>query len=509
MAYDDGKFVYSPEVNYSSIDAKNSQEVAPLLDDFKKSYLAPLQTHITTADNFRQYVSSSSVPSDLRSSINVKSEEIERDLMQIVRLFSQIESRLETHNLNSEATHFFHSVFPGEESNDVKLNYLKMIRSYEHLRNFNRNIKEQWMQLRDTFEKYKPSGSSKAFLEQILDFKIYPRIELCEKTDLMLRRMQYILKLPDDYETAKKINYAGNYTSLLNYNIGTLFQLDLDKYIFLDTGSASDEKQEVQVDANTCISDPYFLDSRGSMNFNQSYLYTLSINQSRVESDTEKIRKAVYLETHLSVESQSLRQDMIRHFISNSKKLNNEMEYLRFLNEHFEFSRDGLLFHLQTLNSKEKILFMYHFGPIYFLKLLMRFLREGHTGFIHRFMGQHHMARELPFEYIKFTMKDWWDVHVFKLCASAERNSREYYNSLVEKFSGLWEKEQAGIFQSILKDPILSKAYSLRDFKSMRPFLENELSFMFFSIYSRFLGADFLYMPLNKPPRALVMGNYG
>jgi hypothetical protein len=504
MGFDEGKFYYSPEVNYNRIDEKNSAEVAPLLEDFKKGYLVPLGAHIITADTFRQYLNSANVPQEFRSAINVKSEEIERELMQIVRLYSQVESRLETHGMNADAAHFFHSVFPGEESNEIKLNYLKMIRSYEHIRNFNRNTKENWEQLKTIFEVFKSIGNTKAFLEQILDFKIYPRIELCEKTDLLLRRLQYILKLPNDYETAKKINYAENYSSLLNYNLGTLFQQDLDKYIIFVDENKKESEEEISVDKNTCITDPYFLDSRGHMPFNVSYLYTLSINEVRVKSDTEKIQKSVYLETHLTIESKSLRQDMIRHFISSSGKSNNLAEYTDFLNEHFDFTREGILFHLQDSNLKEKILFMYHFGPVFFLKLLMQFLREGHTGYIHRFMGRHHMARELPFEFIKFTMKDWWDAHVFKLCNDAERNSRDYHNLLVTNFTHEWEQEQSRIYQAIMEDSLMTRAYHTRDYKTLRPFLEKELSFLFYCIFNRFLGTDFLYLPLNKPPRSLT-----
>jgi hypothetical protein len=400
--------------------------------------------------------------------------------------------------------HFFHSIFPGEDSTEIKLNYLKMIRVFEALRNFNQNIKRNWEQLKEIFEKFKPLPASKSFLEQVLEFKIYPRLELCEKTDYLIRRLQYILKLPDDYETAKKIDYAGNYSSLLNYNIGTIFQLDLDKYIIIDKGGPLEIREETFLDENSCITDPYFLDSRGKMPFNQSYLYTLSINQTRVDSDTDKIKKSVYLETHLTMENQSLRQDMIRHFISNAKKKNNESEYIRFLNEHFDFTKEGIFIHLQGLNSKERIVFLYHFGPVFFLKIVMQFLREGHTGYIHRFMGRHHMARELPFEYIKFILKDWWDAHIYKQTTSPERNSRELYNSLVEYFTKLLETEQAKIFRKILQEPLMIKAYNIRDFKMMRPFLELELSYLYYCIFNRFLGPDFLYLPLNRPPKQLI-----
>jgi len=183
-------------------------------------------------------------------------------------------------------------------------------------------------------------------------------------------------------------------------------------------------------------------------------------------------------------------------------------EYDKFLNEHFDFTRDGILFHLQNYNSKEKTLFLYHFGPVFYLKILMQFLKEGHTGFIHRFMGRHHMARELPFEYIKYILTHWWDNQVFKLCSAAERNSKDYYNSLIGNFTKQWEGEQVRIFQAIAIDPLITRAYHTRDFKTLRPFLEKELSFLFYCIFNRFLGTDFLYMPLNKPPRVLTQATY-
>lgn len=504
MAFENNKFIYTPEVDYKSVSEQDSMKIIELLKDFKKGYLSPIETHMTSADTLRQFLNSGSIPHEIRSRMTSKMEEIERELMGIVRIFSQVEARLEQHSIADEASHLYYSIFTGEESNDNKMNFCKMIKIHEHLKHFNEKATEHWQTLRSLFEEIEVGVTGKNAMAQILEYKIYPRIELCEMTDLLIRRMQYILKLPEGYETAHKIKYSDNFTSLLQYNLGTIFQEDLDKIIFFHDNEGDLPPEDVFTDTNTCIANPYFIDTRGKVPFNQSYLYTMTINEKKVKDDTEKIQKAVYLETHLGADSQTLRQDMIRHFISSELKANNMNAYLDFLNNHFQFTLDSIYLHLSQFNDKEKEVFSYHFGPVFFLKLVMQFLKEGQTGYIHRFMGRHNMARELPFEFIKYTLGSWWDINIFKMVTGNERNSKELYDDILNRFTNRWATEQKQLFPKIIYDHLVLRAYHTRDYKALRPFLEKEVSILFYLIYSRFLGTDFLYLPLNKLPKELL-----
>lgn len=502
MAFVDGKFQYNPEINFFSISEQNSAAIIEHLDEFKKGYLRPLEAHILNADGLRQFLNSSSMPPELTTQIRIKLEDLDSEIKAIIRLYSDIEARLDPHEIDNEATHFFHSIFSSEELTESKMNYCRMIKSHEGLKRFNSETLEHWRYIASTLEAIKVVSNIQPFLEQALEFKVYPRIELCEKTELLIRRMEYILRIPFDADLTA-LNYKNNYSSLLKYNLGTIFQPDLDKYILEET-QAPEQEAVPEEDENTCISDPYFLDSRGNSPFNQSYLYTLSIDEKRVLSDAEKIKKAVYLETHLSAEEISLRQDMIRHFVSGAKRKNNLSEYRSFLQNHFDFTYEGLMMHFDHYSALEKNILMYHFGPIFFLKMIMQFMREGRTGYIHRFLGRNNIARELPFEFIKFILKDWWDTNVYKSTTLKDRNNNELYNKIYNDFQDKWATAQRKVLKKITEQSIMVKAYHVRDYKSLRPFLENELSFLFYIVYSRFLGTDFLYLPLNKLPKELV-----
>ncbi|MES0489085.1 MAG: hypothetical protein ABUK01_03775 [Leptospirales bacterium] len=505
MSEVDGKFVYSPQFDYGNIDAQNSTEAIPALKEFDKSYLRPLENHMTSADTLRQYLSSSNVPEEIRAQVSIKIEDIDRELMQVVRMYSQVEAHLEPHELESESMHIFHALFSADELSDPKLNFVKMIKVFEYLRHFNERVFENWSHVKKIIETFRPNPSSLPFMEQVLEYKVFPRLELCEITDLLIRRLAYILKIEPDAKIDDKGFLREHYSTLLTYNLGTIYQKDLEDFIVTVNEEESDKIEvTAKEDVNSCIVDPYFLDSRGNSPFNQSYLYTLSMNEKYIQNDLEKIKKAVYIETHLSAENISLRQDMIRHFVSSASRKDNKEKYMQFLNNHFDFTYETIILHFAHFTDKEKVLMFYHMGPVFFLKIIMQFLREGKTGYIHRFMSRNNMARELPFEYIKYTLKDWWDIGIFKRCTFKERNSKEIHVKIVETFRDLWVKDQKKALQNIIQIPIIVKAYHTRDYKALRPFLQREVSFLFYILYSRFLGTDFLYLPFNKLPKELI-----
>ena len=103
-----------------------------------------------------------------------------------------------------------------------------MLKSYEHLKAFNSEMYENWEWLKKTFEKIKANSINRLFLEQVLVYKIYPRIELCEQTELLLRRMAYVLRIGKEEETAGKWSVDGDYTSLIKYNVTALFEKGIE-----------------------------------------------------------------------------------------------------------------------------------------------------------------------------------------------------------------------------------------------------------------------------------------
>ena len=494
-------FAYAPEIEYRSISAEDSEKIVELLEPFKKGYAYPLESHILNADGLRGYLNSAAVTEEIYADFRFHSKEIEDALMQIVRAYSELEMELQARQLDTLAQREYFNVFSDIDMDQAKIDFLKMLKVYEHLKNFNRDVGESWGFLRTTFEAIKPNTLNRLFLEQVLMYKIYPRIELTEQTDLLLRRMAYILKIKHEEQVAGKTSAEGEYTSLITYQISVIFQKDLESIIETTPQVKAETRKpkETWKDIReTCIKTPYLLDSRGDQLFNQSYLYILKMNEDRVTVEEQKIKRAMYIETHLGAEDTALRQDLIRKFISQAKSKDRLSEYTNFLHEYFDFTKDTLLLHFMEWSESQKNLFCYHLGPVYFLKIVMHFMREGRTGFIHRHLKKDQMIRELPFEYLKYIQKDWWDLKIYQRVNTKERNSVEKFGDIIQEVRKLWRNDHEKVLQAIAKESTFTRAFKLHDLKALQPLMENEISYLFYSIYVRFLGPDFLYLPVMR-----------
>ncbi|MCB1200598.1 MAG: hypothetical protein KDK41_08120 [Leptospiraceae bacterium] len=495
------KFKYKPEIDFESVDEQNSEKVIQLLEPFKKGILKGVEAHLLNADGLRKYLTSGSISPEFRSETRVKTKDIDDRLMSIVRAYSELETDLQTRNLDTIAHRDYFNYFADSDTEAPKVEYIKLLKSYEHLKEYNNRIKEDWDWLRSFYESIPVNSGNRPILEQILLFKIYPRIELTELTDLYLRRLRLVLKINKEEEKGGKVHARGQYTSLINYSYSSVFLENLESIvgkqedIEIAKPKTTDPAQDTR---DTCIRNPFFLDSRGTELFNQSYLYTMEIKQERVQLDQKKIKRAVYIETHLGAEEAALRQDLIRKFISQAGSKDRISEYIAFLNQYSDFARDTLTLHLSNLKNNEPTIFMYHFGPIYFLKVVMHFMREGRTGFIHRRLKKDQMLRELPLEYLKFTLKDWWDEKIFRATTRQERNSRETFLTISAQVSELWREEQPKIFSIIRREPYLVRAMKLHDVKTLGKFIETEVSYLLYVILLRFLGPDFIYLPVHR-----------
>ncbi|MDH5717972.1 MAG: hypothetical protein OEZ22_10070 [Spirochaetia bacterium] len=489
------EYKYRPDVNYVLIAEGNSDKVIKHLDVFKKGYLFPLESHILNADGLRKYLNSAAVTPDIRADFRFQVKEIENSLLNIVRFYSSIESSLQEKSIDDLAHKDYYTYFNNQPIENNKIEFVKMLKIYEILKTFNNNIINEWNFCKGIFEAIKINSLNKLFLEQVLVFKIYPRIELCEQTDFLLRRMAYILKIKSEEIKNDKVTAEGEYTSLIKYGISSLYRTDLTELIDESHLKIKKETEKPKVEEKeTCIVDPFLLDSRGEMSFNTSYLYILNIDKERYELEEEKIKKTVYIETHLGAEETALRKDLIRNFISHKKKQNKPMEYINFLNKFFEFTKNSMLIHLHEFSEKEKLTYMYHFGPIYFLKLTMFFMREGKTGFIHRTLKKQKMVRELPFEFLKYNLKTWWDDEIYSHTKSSERNSVDFFNKITNLSKKMWFEDQVKVISKIKNDPVLLRAFHTRDHKLLKPIIETQISYLFYIILLRFLGQDFIYL---------------
>jgi hypothetical protein len=496
-----GAYSYQPEFNYDAVNASDSVEASKHLLPFKGGFLKGLEAHLVNADNVQKFLPSA--PPETRKEINKKIKEIDAALVAIMRLYGHIESELSSRALETAAHREYYNHFPNAEMEDPKLEYVQLIRSYEVIKEFNLAVIEHWWKIAKIFEAFSPPSSEKHFLEQLLIYRVYPRIDLCNLTNLLLRRLAYILKIDSEETVGGRIIARGHYSSLINYSYSVIFREDISEIIEgLEAVPPNKElkpraPEPIKETRDTAIKSPYLLDTRGSEPFNQTYAYLLEINQSRFTLDEAKISRSIYIETHLGAEDDALRQDLIRKFISAARNKDRIGEYRNFLYNYFQFTRDTLLMQEQRIPESDHKLFLYHFGPVFFFKVCTHFMRIGRTGYVHRHLRRNQMVRELPYEYVKYVLKDWWDENVYTQVPRAERNSQVAYDRLLDTIHTEWQEHQLRLLSRIKKDPQLLRALNLHDVKTLGAFVENEISYIYHVKILRFLGQDYFYLPLQ------------
>lgn len=498
----DNKFKYQPEINYESINERDSEKVIPLLDPFKKGVIKALEPHILNADGLAKFFTSGQINAEFRAETRPKTKEIDDKIMEIIRGYSELESDIQDRQLDTLAHRDYYNYFSNQEIDNSKIEFIKLLKVYELLTVYNNLLKENWTWLAKFYESIKVNSGNRPILEQILMFKIYPRLGLTELTDLFLRRLRIVLRIYEEESKAGKLHVRGRFSSLIHYTNAAVFIEDLDSVIAEDENTnintPEDETASTTPQIDTCIKNPYFLDSRGNELFNQSFFYTLEIKKEKVQVDEQKIKSSVYIETHMGAEQKTLRQDLIRRFISQAGSKDRVSEYVIFISNYCSFTKDVLLKKIPKLHKQDAHLFLYHLGPIYFLKVMMHDMRESRTGFIHRRLKKDQMLRELPLEYLKFTLKDWWNLEVYQKLSRQERNSRDQYDKIIRKVTQKWQAEQPKVLMSIRQEPYLLRAMKLHDLNTLGKFIETEVSYLLYVVLLRFLGRDFLYLPVHK-----------
>lgn len=496
-----GIFSYQPEFNYDAVNAADSAETNKHLLPFKGGFLKGLEAHLVNADNIQKFLASA--PPETRREINKNIKEIDAALIAIMRLYGNIEDELSSRTLDTVAHREYYNHFSDVDIEDAKLEYAKLIRSYEVIKEFNIEVAEHWWKLARIFESFSPSGAEKHFLEQLLVYRIYPRIDLCNLTNLLLRRLAYILKIDSEQVTGGRITARGHYSNQINYSYSVVFREDIAEIIEgLEVVQRTHETkvrapEPIKETRDAAIKSPFLLDTRGSETFNQTYAYVLEINQSRFTLEEAKINRSIYVETHLGAEDDALRQDLIRKFISAARNKDRIGEYRAFLNNYFQFTRDTLLMQERNIPQSGHLLFLYHFGPVYFVKVCTHFMRVGRTGYVHRHLKRNQMVRELPFEYVKYVLKEWWDENVYTQVPRAERNSYAAYEQMMDIIRKEWQEHQLRLLAKIKNDSALLRALNLHDVKTLGQFVENEISYIYYVKILRFLGQDFFYLPVQ------------
>ncbi|MCX7632961.1 MAG: hypothetical protein N2Z22_06495 [Turneriella sp.] len=495
-------FSYQPEFNYDAVNPANSEETNKHLLPFKGGLLKGLEAHLVNAESIQKFLATA--PPEIRKEINRKFKEIDSALLAIIRLYGNVEEELSPRVLDTVAHREYYNHFSNAEMDDAKLEYVKLLRSYEVIKQFNLEVTEQWWKLARIFEAFGVTSADKHYMEQLLVYRVYPRIDLCNLTNLLLRRMAYLLNIESEETVGGRIRVRGQYTSQIHYSYSAIFREDLADIIeaLRSVPKAQPEgkprvAEPVKEIRDTAIKSPFLLDTRGSEPFNQTFAYVLEINEARFTIEQAKLQRSIYVETHLGAEEDALRKDLIRRFISAARNKDRAGEYRNFLFNYFQFVRETLLLQEKRIPANMHLLYLYHFGPVFFVRICAHFMRVGRTGYIHRHLRRKQMARELPYEYVKYVLKDWWDENVYTQVPKAERNNAAAYETILESVRQEWQEHQLQLLAKIRRDPLLTRALNLHDVKTLGQFVENEISYVYYVKILRFIGQDFFYLPLN------------
>lgn len=478
------KFTYNPNIRYNEISEKDDEAIEEHLDAFRRGYLLILESHLINSDNLHSFLNSNEMSAETRDQLGEELKEVERELVSIVRLFSDLKEKIGEDYLTKETRKSYFSFFESSDMKENELAFVKLTLIYLSLSSFNNRVKESWNYLRKIFEEIPVLSSNKIFLEKVLVLRIYPRIELCQKTNLLLRRLAYVLGIVS--------SSRGKYIPSLTYNIDLLFYKDIESFFLEEELDEDNETQKPFEEADSSNKNPYLLDARGQELFNQSDIFVLSIDKTRMKEHEKKIINCTYVETHLYSGIEKSKQKLILS-LATKKTANHLVEYEKFLKQYFYHVRKKILIDFYSFTESEKKLLLYHFSPAYFYKFTLSSLQQDQTGFIHRRRNLQKMIRELPYEYIKFFLKDWWNENIYIQCSRTDRNSQEIIQAISKTVYQQWQNER-GVLSFIKHDANLLRAFQMRDYQTLNPFLESKLSTLSYLLFLRFLGHDFLYL---------------
>ncbi len=500
-------FSYSPEVNYAAVNLHDSEAIISALKPFiTKDIFFFIEIHLITADALRKYISSrEQVTLEIRNTFLNKLKNIDYAISQIILTGENLQHEVFDDSIKAKAYKHYYREFEGTAIDNKKINFLKILSLYEIIKFHNYNFMKHWKSLKNIFGEIEIYGSNHSFLEQVLRFKIYPRLELVSLVDLLVRRIGFILRISK--ETMKETNCiaSGTYTSAINYSFSNIFDPKITESIIelneLDTGDNNKKEKKLNKHIlkswkeaiGSCFVDELTIDCRCDEVFNQGQFQIMQINSYSLQIEEVKINKSVYMETNVGIETKRLHRQIVRSLITKVPVEEKIEKYNFFLEELFTLKMSSMMVHFPILNLSEQGLFLYHFSPTYFFRVILNHMKESGVGFIHRFVNKEIIRKELPVEYIKFLFALWWDNNIYKKNSRLNKNSKEKYNKFSQMLANLWEKDKPQIITKINENAHARRAFEMHNLNILKVFLESKLSNLFYLLYVRFLGQDFIY----------------
>ncbi len=500
----DWKKTYKSVYNYSKVDITGSGELFDILKMFQGDLKVIILPSLVSLNIIRKTLHAKS------STIAIIG--IYDDLDRIDILLDRLKVALETFqdSINAEKLHEvtkknIRSFFKSGNLTDEQINFFKLIITYQELYYHNHHVRKDWSELGKIFEKVTVNLNNTTILKLIIVDNIYPRIDMVEAVEILLRRMKYYLFIKQEKIIYNHAVAEGQYFIDLTYSLSSILDENLNekllnlhqevdaKVVDVKEGSLSIEptiKQRV-----SCIKNNAMLDTRGNKLFNQNFFYLLKIKNEKLEIEEAKLKQSLYMETDIHPHDISIRRNITRQFIARKVHQDNCKLYYTFLDKYFHFIKSDVIIGgiKEFFTGINDYIFIYHFGPFYFFKVVLDTMRKDQTGFIHRYTSETQIIREILIETVKLKLGQWWDDNVYIDTQDEQRNSAEAYEQLVSYSHLLWQNKQQSVLLGIHQNSKLTTSYSKRDIKPLTNFIQDQLDYMHYMSLVRFLGVDFVF----------------
>ncbi|MBX7058646.1 MAG: hypothetical protein K1X75_11320 [Leptospirales bacterium] len=418
------------------------------IDDFKRGYQEPIDRHVALVRNAQQMLASASLSGEDRKSLHDARAALDKLLLHIQTLSRSLSSDLQPLNLDRDVMRDYHTVFAGE-ANDHRLSYVRFLRTYVLLKRFALDASDAWTSIQKIIARLDLQSGAE-FRDQFVSFGVTAGLRSCEGFQIFCQRMAILLQLQKDPIVTKKLDGAAIYSPEIDYLLSGVFREDLAAWMEARRDSLATDRAQLSdsalptatrkqwigpESAGAPRSMDWRLDASGKQSWNSTPQYYLQYSPQDLEAERAAFQEVVYIDTHMGADQQFIRSDFI---LTVSRKDRNavasdiEREYVNFMRAFFTLVTDISMLNVNVPPS-DRYLFLYHLGPQAFCALVVKFLQDVKTGFMHQRPANRKVIRKFtPIELIKKTIIDWWRTEIIPGAAAKSEDYTDYKRLLTQ-----------------------------------------------------------------------------
>lgn len=423
--------------------AESDRAELQLIDEFKRGYQEPIDKHLALIRNAQQMLAGASLAGEDRKQLSDARNTLDKLLLQLQNLCRQLSSDLQPLNLDRETMRDYHTLFTGESS-EHRIGFVRFLRTYILLKKFILDGSDAWTQIKKAINAL-DLRSGREFRDQFLSFSVNAALRSLENFQVFCSRMAILLQLQRDPLASKRLDGVAIYSPDLDYQLSAVFRADLAAWfesrkaqLAVDhaqlqsqsaTATPATRKTWAAPDSSTTRNLDWRLDTGGKQSWNSSPHYFLQYSPPDLEEERKAFREVIYIDTHLGADQQFIRSDFILSVSRNDKSavaVDIEREYTRFLRAFFSLVTDISMLNVGVAPG-DRTAFLYHLGPQSFCALVVKFLQEAKTGFMHQRPANRKVIRKFtPIELIKKSIVDWWREEIMPRVAELREDYAVY-----------------------------------------------------------------------------------